>query len=299
MELIFAAAVPKEPGERGEADNEDIWDIDESSGRVVLCDGASESYDAKSWARLLCDRFLQQPSVDAAWAAAAAAAQAQVDPASLPWSRRAAWQRGSFATLLGVEWDAPQRMLHLHGVGDSLLLAVWRELPTPAPEASPRDQWVQGLAQWAPQSKLEQTNLWKAEKQAAPPVHDDVVETRLITGLRSWPYEDAEQFAQRPLLLSSLPEHNAFVSASDFNALCRCSLPVREGQDMHLLLMTDALGAWVLAGPADGHADAAATLLALNSAAAFEHLVEEERAAGRMRRDDTTLLVLRIPASLP
>ena len=39
-------------------DNEDAYRIAQDRGRVVLSDGASESFDASSWANLVVDQFI-------------------------------------------------------------------------------------------------------------------------------------------------------------------------------------------------------------------------------------------------
>jgi hypothetical protein len=56
-----------------------------------------------------------------------------------------------------------------------------------------------------------------------------------------------------------------------------------------LLCMTDALGQWVLAR-LDEEVSPITVLRKLRSPAAFRRFVLAERAAGRLRRDDTTLL---------
>jgi hypothetical protein len=56
-----------------------------------------------------------------------------------------------------------------------------------------------------------------------------------------------------------------------------------------LFCMTDALGQWLLTDPT---ANAIERIDALHSPRAFERFVDEERSAKRLKRDDTTLLVL-------
>ena len=46
------------------------------------------------------------------------------DFASMSWSKQAAFDRGSFATLLGVEWDAEHNAVDVLAVGDSIALLV-------------------------------------------------------------------------------------------------------------------------------------------------------------------------------
>ena len=56
-----------------------------------------------------------------------------------------------------------------------------------------------------------------------------------------------------------------------------------------ILLMTDALGGWFLKSKDRA---AGAILLGLCTAEAFRDFITRERTEGRLRRDDTTLLVL-------
>lgn len=104
----------------------------------------------------------------------------------------------------------------------------------------------------------------------------------------SFPYEHADQFEQNPLLLSTSPERNASILSqthSDFRRDWRLS----ERRNPVILLMTDALGAWLLAN----RYERVRVLLSLATRVEFSGLVERERRANRMRRDDTTLLIVR------
>jgi hypothetical protein len=56
-----------------------------------------------------------------------------------------------------------------------------------------------------------------------------------------------------------------------------------------LLLMTDAIGRWLLEQPGS---DRARQLLDIPDAAAFASFVDHERVEGRMKRDDSTLVVV-------
>ena len=240
MELLFAGTVPKEA--QYSDDNEDRYAVDAARGRLVVCDGASESFDAKSWAQILCRVFMQLPVVDAVRVAKATEmAAAQCDPATLSWSRQVAWERGSFSTLLGVDWVARRRCLRLWCVGDSLFVRLYRD------------------------GRLETLT-----------------------------YSSAEQFASRPQLLATIATHNAFVAAEGFESRCRYEWKLRADEATDLLLMTDALGAWLLARIAERDWASVGYLRQLASTQELAAFVGRERAAGRMRRDDSTLIVARI-----
>jgi hypothetical protein len=102
----------------------------------------------------------------------------------------------------------------------------------------------------------------------------------------SFPYTSAEQFKAQPLLISTRHDCNNGLLGTDpsrFRAVWELS-PLSS----KLMAMTDALGAWLLAEPeARFH-----ILASLRSRAAFTKLIDTERSAGRIRRDDTTLLIL-------
>ena len=131
---------------------------------LAVSDGASESFDSRTWARLLVARYMASQEVDPAWLQAAVADyDAVYAGAALPWSQQAAYDRGSFATLLGVIHDAANDSLEVLAIGDTTAV--------------------------------------------------------LLDGAHffgSYPIQRAAEFEQRPQLLSTLAQHNAFVSQSGF-----------------------------------------------------------------------------------
>ncbi len=96
--------------------------------------------------------------------------------------------------------------------------------------------------------------------------------------LRAWPFDAPEQFTQRPALLPSLP--GTLVPPVETTAGAW-----RPGDA--LLLATDALAAYLLA------TDPTATLSL--SQESFRRRVVEARAAGTLRNDDVTLVLVRCP----
>lgn len=105
----------------------------------------------------------------------------------------------------------------------------------------------------------------------------------------AFPYQRAEQFRQRPLLLATHFADNTRLLAP--GALDKASVQwsLCGLRDPALLLVTDALGAWLLADPQIR----LSVLLRLKNRVQFESLVQTERASGRLCRDDTTLLRIR------
>lgn len=106
----------------------------------------------------------------------------------------------------------------------------------------------------------------------------------------SWPYSDPEYFKKRPTLCATLPEHNVFVSAADFWTTRGTHFKLGALESPRLVCVTDALGEWLLRQSQSG-GDGLARLLALTTEEEFVRLVVEERFAGRMRVDDSTLMV--------
>lgn len=93
--------------------------------RFSLADGASESYDSGNWARLLTQAYVIDQGVGVLWVADRV--QTYLDSsdfASLSWSKQAAFERGSFATLLGLEMAPNGTDAEVLAIGDSLAVHV-------------------------------------------------------------------------------------------------------------------------------------------------------------------------------
>jgi len=233
FELLEGFTIEKEPG----IPNEDRFLVSGSLRAIAVCDGASQSYDSATWAELLCRAFIEDQCVDRAWLARAVADyNARYSVTDLPWMKQAAFERGSFSTLLGIE-ALSDSTLRGTAFGDSLVVV------------SDGDRFVE-----------------------------------------SFPYQEPEDFDTDPRLISTAPVFNAhftdeFVRTHvHYFDLSRCEAPL-------IFLMTDALGRWVLE-----RKDDPATLQMLQSLdqSSFARLIHEERSSRRMRRDDSTLLLVGI-----
>src|ERR1035437_11159350 len=100
MYVAFSGSIPKD--DQYASDNEDALEIGPS--RLAISDGASESFDSRSWAGILVSRFLADHSCSPAWVEEAVALYERLYAGqTLTWSKLAAYERGSFATLLGVD----------------------------------------------------------------------------------------------------------------------------------------------------------------------------------------------------
>ena len=123
MELLFKGQLPKDPLLAG--DIEDVIVSDPKKGRVAISDGASESFDSKNWARLLADHFVQNSKLNASWLNNAVKTYLdKFDQAQMSWSMQAAFERGSFATLLGIEHFTEDETVEISGIGDSIAVLL-------------------------------------------------------------------------------------------------------------------------------------------------------------------------------
>jgi hypothetical protein len=119
MVVLFAGLIPKDPA-YPEA-NEDVLVAEPTVGLLALSDGASESFDSKTWARLLAMKYAIQPEISTDWLSEAASEYVgSFDVSALSWSKQAAFDRGSFATLLGVQHLDGHNAIKVFAIGDTL-----------------------------------------------------------------------------------------------------------------------------------------------------------------------------------
>ena len=101
--------------------NSDASRCSEQRGVYAVSDGASESFASGRWAHLLVSRYVRQPKIDAQTLGQAIAAYNETfDRQTMSWSAQASFDRGSFATLLGIQLD--QHGVSILGIGDSLVV---------------------------------------------------------------------------------------------------------------------------------------------------------------------------------
>lgn len=237
MKQEFSGTIPKDPEYPGE--NEDKFAFSEDGRRFALCDGASESFNSKLWADLLARKFITDPKISPEWITSVSEEySAAHDFESMSWSEQAAYERGSFATLAGVEQSEEHQTVELLSVGDSIIMLV------------------------------------------------DC--GRLI---RTWPFDDPTKFKERPVLLATLSGHNDFIGKRGFRTQYGKTFHLENLNQPRLICMTDALGEWALKQALAGEAGFI-ELLSLQTEKQLAHLVLRERAAKRMRIDDSTLIVL-------
>jgi hypothetical protein len=121
MRIVFKGVVPKEL-EHPDT-NEDALSIKKNV--VALSDGASESFDAKSWARILVRNYVNRENFNESWLLGAIAEYSSLhDRGKLSWSKQASFDRGSFATLLGIEQYVESNSVRVLALGDSLAVLI-------------------------------------------------------------------------------------------------------------------------------------------------------------------------------
>ena len=119
MRLLFQGSCRKDPFAQDV--NEDRWQFSESRGTLALCDGASELFDSSVWAQILADKYARDPAVTSEWLTDAIAEYvSRHDFEAMSWSQLASYERGTFSTLLGAQYDRERRAADILAVGDSL-----------------------------------------------------------------------------------------------------------------------------------------------------------------------------------
>lgn len=123
MKTEFAGTCPKDLQEP--SSNEDQFCFSDDGLRLGLCDGASESYNSQLWAKIISQKFATDPKFGPEWLSDALGAYiAAHDFPSMSWSQQSAYERGSFSTLLGIDFDPVHQAVDVLAVGDCLALLV-------------------------------------------------------------------------------------------------------------------------------------------------------------------------------
>lgn len=232
--LPLAFSIPKGEDRR----NEDSFHRS-AKGVYALSDGASVSFDSASWARILVRRYARNPQFTREWLAAAIVEFCKLyDRDSLPWMQQASYDKGSFASLLGVRVVDDGRLIQVFSIGDSLAVLC----------------------------------------------DGDCIKA-------TFPFSAASDFNRSPQLICTNPAENAFLDEVEFGYDLVADWTFRGLKQPALLCMTDALGHWLLS-QRDRDQSPVSVLRKVKTPGAFARFVQQERAAGRLKRDDTTLIAL-------
>lgn len=109
---------------------EDFIGVDEQNGRFAVADGATEAFDARSWAERLAQNWVRSDAALTAdsfhdWIAAEGLAlHASWSQLTLPWYAEEKARKGSFAAFVGVEFDLEAKAPSWKAIalGDACLL---------------------------------------------------------------------------------------------------------------------------------------------------------------------------------
>lgn len=123
MKILFEGQVPKDPAYPTAI--EDKYQISDETSRICVCDGASESYDSQTWADILSCQFIEDPNINEDWLNKALNDYSQHhDPSQLSWSKAAAFERGSFSSLIAIEYSLADSQLSVIAMGDSVAVLL-------------------------------------------------------------------------------------------------------------------------------------------------------------------------------
>ena len=121
--VLHAFSAPK----RDDTPNEDRWDQSSDKTTFAVSDGASVSFDSAPWAKILCRRFISDTNVSRDWLQAAIVEyQSAYEREAMPWMQQGAFDRGSFATLLGVSLSNDLGIARVFAIGDSIFVLIDR-----------------------------------------------------------------------------------------------------------------------------------------------------------------------------
>lgn len=123
MEILFHGKVAKDLN--CEEYNEDAYAFSSKLARLAVSDGASDSFDSKTFAELIVNLFIQNSNITKDWLQVLINDYNNNDNyLDLSWSKQAAFERGSFASLLGVSINKEEEIINIVAVGDSLAILL-------------------------------------------------------------------------------------------------------------------------------------------------------------------------------
>lgn len=248
--------------------NEDFWAINESLERIALSDGASESYNSKLWAKLLCNHFIDKQSFDEFNLFIDNVIREYVlqhNLSEMSWSQISAYERGSFATFIGVDFDSFLNKLTTISIGDSVCL-LFKEV------------------------KKEKIIKNKRKKRNNKSVRK-IFQT---TGFEYIPIYEIPDFSINPILLST----NSKLNNLNFHDSTK-EVYLDKNQRYYLILGTDAISDWLI-NQAKILTPESSILSEMLSYTATEltnylyQIVIKNRNNKSMKIDDSTLLILQI-----
>ena len=171
--------------------NEDFFNMQVNGFSCALSDGASESYDSKTWAKLLCQTFVEfsrkklignfykYKQTSKLITSARSKFLESFSQQSLSWSQQAAFDRGSFASLVGIIDHG--KSVEILAIGDTI--ALWQST-----EESINSHFLKNSSEFANQPLListrkssddvffPQENIrWSSKKIKKKEIHDNSI----------------------------------------------------------------------------------------------------------------------------
>ena len=121
MKILFAGQVPKDPLFPDAIEDALAYYRE----RFAVSDGASESFDSKIWAHLLTTHFVLFPALNPKWLDDVVSDYLdKFDLSQMTWSKESAFERGSFASLLGIEQNSEDGTVDVLAVGDTIAVLL-------------------------------------------------------------------------------------------------------------------------------------------------------------------------------
>lgn len=213
--------------------NEDFFIWADDRGGAAIFDGATESFAARRWVRMIAAAWEANPQLD--FKQLQSQYEDEIDSLNLGWAQAQARQRGSFTTIASV---TPARGgLSATLIGDSCIALC----------------------------------------------KNNAV-------LEMLPSSDPSFFGSTPEALASTP--NLLTVNTELMNACSWVIPLEPGDIDCVVLMTDAIGHWVTSEPESSDESRIESVLACRDEDQWSALVQRERASGRMKVDDSTVVVL-------
>lgn len=123
MRVLFCGKVAKVFED--EEYNEDAYAISQDSSIVAISDGATDSFDSRAFANIIVNQFIFDSNINQECISLIVNKyNSQQNYENLSWSKQAAFERGSFASLLGVTIDQENSTVEIIAVGDTLAILL-------------------------------------------------------------------------------------------------------------------------------------------------------------------------------
>ena len=115
LRVLRVFSIPK----REDMCNEDRYCVSDDGAICAVSDGASVSFDSGPWAEILARRFISNQDISKLWIEAAIDEYCSAyDREAMSWAYQAAFDRGSFATLLGIVCASDGRGVGIFAFGE-------------------------------------------------------------------------------------------------------------------------------------------------------------------------------------